>query len=291
MMKLGGSDSNLVHLADEIVDLGLAVTSVTTLDEVQALALAETTSGAGELEGPEEVVGLLEVGSDGVDLVDQVLHTDDAVLAEGLLDDLIVGEGDTLAVNLTVTTLVDELADRLQVGLTVGNVGLDDLQHLDGGVGQLDKDTIVDLAQTEELHDLAGLGRQLVDTLDADNKGKLGLLGDVEAAGVAGKALQTGLLLLGSAILLDVGLGTLEHLDTLALALLAGLNLGSSGSSTSLLNGLALLEDVLGDGGKTTRRLAPTRAEINRMILKTSHLIAFDRSRDRLNSRQVHARP
>ena len=40
---------------------------------------------------PQEVVGDLEVGADSEDLVDQVLDTDDAELAESLLDDL-VGE-------------------------------------------------------------------------------------------------------------------------------------------------------------------------------------------------------
>jgi len=37
--------SNLVHLADEVVDELLAVTQVTTLDEVLELAGAETASG------------------------------------------------------------------------------------------------------------------------------------------------------------------------------------------------------------------------------------------------------
>ena len=87
---------NLVHLADEAVDVLLTVTVVTTLDEVLELAGVEATSGVGELEGPQEVVGLLEVGANGVDLVDQILHADNAVLAEVLLNDLVVSEGNTL---------------------------------------------------------------------------------------------------------------------------------------------------------------------------------------------------
>jgi hypothetical protein len=38
-------EANLVHLADETVDVLLTVTSVTTLDEVLELAGAETASG------------------------------------------------------------------------------------------------------------------------------------------------------------------------------------------------------------------------------------------------------
>lgn len=129
------------------------------------LASTETTVGVGQLEGPQEVVGLLEVGANGVDLVDQILHTDNAVLAEVLLDDLVVGEGNTLLVNLTVTALVQKLTDGLQVGVTVGNVGVDNGQHLLGSLGQADEGTAVDLQQTEQLEDLAGLGSDLVDTM------------------------------------------------------------------------------------------------------------------------------
>lgn len=210
----------LVHLPDEGVDVLLAVAKVTTLDVVLELAGAETTSGVGELEGPEEVGGLLEVGADGVDLVDQVLHADNAVLGEVLLDDGVVGEGDALLVGLGVAALVDELTDGLQVGVTVGDERLDDLEHLGGGLGQTDEDTVVDLKKTEELEGLALLGVNLVDTLDADDEDQLGLSGDIVAALGLGDASKTDLLTLVVAVLLDVGLGALEDLLTLGLGLL-----------------------------------------------------------------------
>ena len=158
------SYNHLVHLAHKVVDEVLPVTKITTLDEVLELAGTETTSGGGELEGPEEVGGLLEVGANGVDLVNEVLDADNAVLAEVLLNDLVVGEREALLVDLSVTALVDKLADGLQVGVTVGDEGLDDLEHLNGGLGQLDEDTIVDLEKTEQLEGLALLGVDLVDT-------------------------------------------------------------------------------------------------------------------------------
>lgn len=156
----------LVHLSDESVDLVLAVTQVTSLDEVAEFAGAEATGRVGELEWPQEVGGLLEVGSDGVDLVDEILHADDAVLAEVGLDNGVVGESNALLVDLSVSALVDELADGLEVGVTVGDPWLDDLEHLKGGLGQADENTIVDLEKTEELEDLAGLWCNLVDTVD-----------------------------------------------------------------------------------------------------------------------------
>jgi hypothetical protein len=208
---------NLVHLADESVDVVLTVTGVTTLDVVPELAGAEATVGVGQLEGPEEVVGLLEVGANGVDLVDQILHADNAVLAEVLLDDLVVGEGSALLVDLSVTTLVEELTDGLQVGVTVGNVGVDDGQHLLGSLGETDEGTAVDLEQTEQLEDLAGLGSDLVDTLDTDNEDQLGLILNVEVTLLAGNTVEADLLALSVAVLLDVGLGALEDNTTLLL--------------------------------------------------------------------------
>jgi len=210
-------NADLVHLANQVVDLQLAVTRVTALDEVQGLLGRETTGGVGQLEGPQEVGGLLEVGTDGVDLVDEILHADNAELSEGLLDDRVVGQGNALLVDLAISALVDELANRLEVGLTIGDVRVDELEHLGGGLGQADKDSVVDLEKTQQLHDLAGLGGDVVDTLDTDNEGKLGLGGNVEVTGGLGLTTETDLITLLGAVLADVLISTLE--DNLAVGL------------------------------------------------------------------------
>jgi hypothetical protein len=133
---------------------------------VLELPLVESTVRIAELERPEEVGGLLEVGANGVDLVDQVFHADNAVLAEILLDDGVVGKGNALLVDLSISSLVDELFDALQVGITVGNPWLDDLDHLSSGFGDLDEDSVVDLEKTKKLEDLAGLGWHLVNAVN-----------------------------------------------------------------------------------------------------------------------------
>lgn len=225
-------DLRLVHLSDEGVDVVLTVTKVTTLDEVLELAGTETTSGVAELERPAEVGGLLEVGPDGVDLVDKIFHADNAVLAEVLLNEGVVCERNALLVDLSVTTLVDELTDSLQVGVTVGDEGLDDLEHLNGGLGEADEDTVVDLEKTEELEGLALLGVDLVDTLDTDHEGELGLSRDVVGSLLLGDTGKADLLALCVTVLLDVRLGTLE--DDLAL-LLVGLQCNVSRRSKTCL--------------------------------------------------------
>jgi hypothetical protein len=128
------------------------------------LASSETASWVGELEWPEEVGSLLEVGTDGEDLVDQVLHADDTVLAKICFDEGVVGESNALLIDLSISTLVDKLADSFEVGVSVGDPWLDDLEHLEGGFGHANKDTVVDLEETEELEDLTGLWCNLVDT-------------------------------------------------------------------------------------------------------------------------------
>jgi len=194
----------LVHLSDESIDVLLSVTKVTTLDVVLEFSGTETTVGVGQLEGPQEVACLLEVGSDSEDLVDQVFHADDAILAQVVLDELIVGKGNSLLVNLSVSTLVDELSDGLEVGVAIGNVWVDNGEHLLGGLGQPDEDTVVDLEKSEELEDLARLGGDLVDTLDSHNEDKLGLLINEEAALLLAQASESDLLALRIAVLLDV---------------------------------------------------------------------------------------
>ena len=98
----------------------------------------------------------------------EVLDGEDVVLAEVLLDDLVGGEGEALVVDLAVATLVDELTDGLEVWLAVGDVGLDEAEHLLGRLGHADEDARVDLEQAEELQDLARLRCNLVDTGNTD---------------------------------------------------------------------------------------------------------------------------
>ena len=146
------------HAADELVDLLLAVAPDTAL-LVRVSLLLEATEWGGELEWPEEVVGLLEVGTDGPNLMDKILNAVDvAGFSEGLLDHRVVAEGDSRSVNLAETTLVDELADGITGWVAVGHVRLNNSDHVDGGAVKLDEDTVVELSQTEELHDLLGLG-------------------------------------------------------------------------------------------------------------------------------------
>lgn len=175
---------------------------------------------------------MLEVGTNSEDLVDQILDANNTVLAKAVLDDRVVGESNALLVDFTISTLVDELANCLQVWVTVGNPWLDDLEHLQGGFGHTNKDTVVDLKKSEELENLAGLWCDLVDTvvslarliykkrngklpLDADNKDQFVLSWNVVRTILLCEPAETDLLALRIAVLLHVFLGALEDNATL----------------------------------------------------------------------------
>ena len=109
------------------------------------------------------------------------------------------------------------MATTQYFNVPVCNVGLDETEHLLSSLRDLDEDTVVDLQKTEELQDLAGLGRNLVDTPDTDDEVDLRLGRDVEVARGTGSPSQADLLTLRGQVLLDVLLSTLE--DDLALGL------------------------------------------------------------------------
>jgi len=166
-------------------------------------------------------------------------------------------ERNALLADLSVSTLVDEFTDGLQVGGTIGNVGLNQLKHLSGSVGKTEEDTVVDLEKTEQLENLTGLGSNVVDTLDTDNKDKLGLGGNVEVTAGLGLATETDLIALLVTVLTDVLVSTLEDDLTLSALSLLKLSLLGSGFSSSLFVGLSLLEksfrdeDLLSGGNST----------------------------------------
>lgn len=166
----------LIHLLDQGIDVLLSVSKISTFDVVLELPSSEATSRVRQLEWPEEVACLLEIGTDGDNFVNQVLHTHDAVLAKVVFDELVVGKWDALLVDLAISALVNELANRLEVGVAISNVRVDNGKHLLSGLGQTNEDAIIDLEEPEELKNLARFRSNLVDTRQRQMvKGSIGM--------------------------------------------------------------------------------------------------------------------
>jgi hypothetical protein len=180
----------LNHLSQQLVDSLLPITRITSLNEMLEFALSPSTSRIAQLEGPQKVVGLFKVGSNRDDFMNQILNTLNSILSKGISDDGIIRQGNSRAIDFSITTFVDEMTDRFEIGFTVCDVRLNDLEHLLGSFGESDEDAVVDLEETEELHHLSGFGGHFVDTivrlhgrmripLDTDDKDKFGLSGNV----------------------------------------------------------------------------------------------------------------
>ena len=71
--------------------------------------LPPAAGGSVQLERPQKVGSVLEVGTNVEDLVNQILDTDDPELAELILDDVIRCNGSAVAVNLPQETFILDL--------------------------------------------------------------------------------------------------------------------------------------------------------------------------------------
>lgn len=143
---------NLVHGLDQLVDELFTVTESTTLDKVLELSWnTPTTRWVRQLEWPQEVVSLLEVWTDGDDFVDQVIDGQDTELTQVGFDDSVVRQSNSLLVDLTVTSLVDQLSNSGVRWVTVSNVWFNQLQQFRSSLGDLDESTRVDLSQSQQL--------------------------------------------------------------------------------------------------------------------------------------------
>lgn len=170
------------HRLNQLVDVSFSVSPVTSHLEGVSLG-SESSSGSSEFEGPQEVVGFLEVFTAGVDFVDEIFNGVDALLSEALLDSVVGFQGNSLFVDFTVTSLEDELSDGVSGGVSVSDVGLNSSEHIDGGLVKSDENTVMELSQSEESHDSDGLGIELVNTSDSDHEGDSRFGRDMDLAG------------------------------------------------------------------------------------------------------------
>jgi hypothetical protein len=132
--------------------------------------LLESLSSRVESEGEKEVVHLFEVLSEGVDLVDDVFDALDSVLSESLFDDLVGAQGNSLSVELSESSLVDEMLDGLSAGESVGDIGLDSSEHVHSGLVVFDEHGVAHSEESEEREDLSLLGSDFGESLDSDDQ-------------------------------------------------------------------------------------------------------------------------
>ena len=104
----------LVHPSNKPVDLVIPVASISTFYKMGGLFL-HSTSWRIQFKGPQEVVCFFEMFSNGIDLMNQILHADDSVFPKRSSSQCVVCQGNSLFVDFTITTLVDQFIYRLQI--------------------------------------------------------------------------------------------------------------------------------------------------------------------------------
>ena len=84
-----------------------------------------------------------------------------------------------MLVDLSVSSLQDELADGISGRISESDVWLDSAEEIGGGFVDADKDTVVDLSESQNSEDSNNLGVEFVDTSDSYDESEAGLGGDV----------------------------------------------------------------------------------------------------------------
>lgn len=152
------------HLFDECINEFFSVSEGTiSLSECVSLDL-ESTKWRREFEWPEEVVGFLEFWSTSSDFVDQIFNARDTNFAEFSSNDGVVSKWNSASVNLTVSSLVDQVGNGLSRWESVSHKWLNDSDHVPGSLVKLNEGTVMELSQSKELQDLLWLWSKLVDT-------------------------------------------------------------------------------------------------------------------------------
>jgi len=204
----------------ELVDLLFSVSAVASLHEVIRL-LSPSTGRRFQLECPEGVGGFAEVLSDGEDLVDQIFNADDVAATELLFDEGVGHDRSAAPFDAKEAALVDQFANGTQAWIAPGDVRLDDAQHVQRGLVELDEDTIVDLPKPEKLQGLANTWMDLVDTSNTHDVGQLGFWWNVVVSVLSCNTTQPDLVPLSLPVLLHILFGPLEILNVLCAGFLA----------------------------------------------------------------------
>lgn len=87
-----------------MVDELFSVTPISSSLEGMSL-VCETSSWSSKFEWPQEVVGFLEVRTNGENFIDQIFNANDSVFTQNLFNYRVGGNWNSLFVNLTISSL------------------------------------------------------------------------------------------------------------------------------------------------------------------------------------------
>ena len=115
--------NNLKHFLDELIDFVFTVSRFSVFDEMRNLLSLEPTGRVGQMESPEEGVGLLKVGPNSEDFMNKIFHTDDSKRFKFVFNHRVVSNWNALLVDLGEPALVDNFTHVFEVRISPCNVG------------------------------------------------------------------------------------------------------------------------------------------------------------------------
>lgn len=177
--------------------------SMSTTVEITVSLLLDSTSWRVESEWEEEIVDLFEFRSKVVNLIDDVLDALDAVLSESLFDDLVLDQWDSLSVELSISSLVNQSLNSALGWESISDIWLDLSEHVHWGLVVLDENSVADFSKSEKREDFSLFWSDLGKTFDSDNQEELVLLLDEKL--VVLKGFSFGLNELGLFLLISLG--------------------------------------------------------------------------------------
>jgi len=157
------------HLCYQLVDVLLSVSPISPSLEGMPL-FGKASARGSKFEWPKEVVGLLEMGSNSVDLVEKILDIVDSKFAKRLSNNRVAWKRDSLFVDLSITPLEDKLPDGFSGRIAKGYIGLNFSEKVGWSFVDSDEGSIVDLSQSEQSQDSDDFRVELVNTSDPDDE-------------------------------------------------------------------------------------------------------------------------
>ena len=123
--------------------------SMSTLIQITVSLLLNSFSGRVQSEWVQEISNLFEVWSKTIDLIDYVFHTFNADLSKSLVDNLIRRQWNSLSIELSKSSLINQSLDGFSAWESIGNIWLYASKHVHCSLVVFNEDGMSDLEESK----------------------------------------------------------------------------------------------------------------------------------------------
>ena len=106
------------HPLNKVVDEVFSISPVSSSLERMSF-FRKSSSRAPKFEWPQEIVGFLEVSTNGVNFLNQILNRQNSMFTKSSFNQLVVGQGNSLFIYFAIPSLIDEFLDGFSRWITI----------------------------------------------------------------------------------------------------------------------------------------------------------------------------